>query len=122
MASLIQTYQSAVAFRPERFNPIVLDESERTRVILACFEPGQYIPIHHAGIDLTLVVLEGEGHFVAGDKETTLQPGFVGFVPAGEARGVKANERLVVLHIVTPWPTEEDHAGVIAGFKRGSWR
>ncbi len=122
MASFVDTYQSAVAFRPERFNPIVLDESERTRVILACFEPGQYISVHHAGIDLTLVVLEGEGQFVAGSEVATIRPGFVGFVPAGEARGVKAKTRLVVLHIVTPPPTEEDHAGVTAGFKRGSWR
>lgn len=122
MSKSYPSYQDVVAFRPERFNPVTLDESGQTRVILACFEPGQYIPVHHAGIDLTLVALEGEGQLVAGSEEVAIRPGFVGFVPAGEARGIKAETRLVVLHIVTPPPTAEDHAGVMAGFRRGSWR
>ncbi len=35
---------------------------------------------------------------------------------------LKATTRLVVLHVVTPPPTEEDHAGVVAGLQRGRLR
>ena len=60
MAEMLSSYQEVVDFRPERFNPVVCAESDRTKVILACFEPGQFIPVHSPGVDLTLVVLNGE--------------------------------------------------------------
>jgi len=73
-------------------------------------------------VDLTLVVLEGQGQAVVGESEHPLTPGAVAFVPAGEARGVLAETRLVLLHVVTPPPTEADHAEVQAGLQRGRWR
>lgn len=122
MATLLSSYQQAVAFTEQRFNPVVLRENERVKVILACFEPGQFIPVHQPGVDLTLTILEGEGWVVAGEQEVRLGPGCLVFVPAGEARGIKAETRLVILHVVTPPPTFEDHTEVMAGLKRGSWR
>jgi len=122
MSKILSSYQEVVDFRPERFNPVVLAESDRTKVILACFEPGQFISVHRPGVDLTLVVLEGEGQIVAGDDEQHVGPGAVAFVPAGEARGIKAETRLVLLHVVTPPPTDEDHVQVMAGLQRGAWR
>ncbi|WP_407929049.1 cupin domain-containing protein [Candidatus Methylacidithermus pantelleriae] len=79
--------RSEAAFRPDRFVGKVLAESERTKVILACFEPGQFIPVHRPGVGLTLVVLEGQGRAVVGDQEHPLTPGAVAFVPAGQAPG-----------------------------------
>jgi quercetin dioxygenase-like cupin family protein len=61
MAVLFERYQDAMNFRPERFNPIPLAGNSRVKVILACFEPGQFIPVHRPGVDLTLVILQGEG-------------------------------------------------------------
>lgn len=122
MSLFMSTFREKVAFRPERFSPVVLAESERTKVILACFEPGQFIPVHRPGVDLTLVVLEGRGQMVASEEEHTLAPGTVAFVPGGEARGVLAETRLVVLHVVTPPPTETDHAEVQTGLQQGQWR
>jgi quercetin dioxygenase-like cupin family protein len=66
MTQFYPSYVAETAFQPSRFNPVVLAESERTKVILACFEPGQFIPVHHPRVDLTLVVLDGEGTMVAG--------------------------------------------------------
>lgn len=100
----------------------MLAENERVKVILACFEPGQFIPVHRPGVDLTSVVLEGEGRLVAGEQEMEIAPGATFFVPAGEARGILARTRLVIMHIVTPPPTEADHVQVMAGLQRGSWR
>ncbi len=122
MSIFVQSYADRVAFQPQRFNPVVLAESEHTKVILVCFEPGQFIPVHRPGVDLTLVVLEGEGQIVAGEEEQRVGPGAVAFVPAGEARGIKAETRLVLMHVVAPPPTEEDHAQVMVGLQRGAWR
>lgn len=122
MAEMLHSYQDVIAYRPQRFNPQVLAENERVKVILACFEPGQFIPVHRPGVDLTLVVLEGEGEVVAGEHETHVGPGAIAFVPAGEARGIRAGTRLVILHVVTPPPTDADHTEVMAGLQRGIWR
>lgn len=120
--TIIPSYKDKVEFAPEKFNPVVLGQSERLKVIMACFEAGQFIPVHRPGVDLTLTVLEGEGTMVAGDQETEIAPGTIVFIPAGEARGILAKTRLVVLHVVSPPPTDADHAEVMAGFKRGTWK
>ena len=122
MAIVLTSYQQAAAFTEQRLNPVALTENERVKVILACFEPGQFIPVHQPGVDLTLTILEGEALVVAGEQETRLGPGSLVFVSAGETRGIKAETRLVILHVVTPPPTFEDHSAVMAGLKRGSWR
>ena len=122
MSAVITTFQDAAAFRPERFNPVVLAENQRVKVILVCLEPGQFIPVHSPRVDMALVILEGEGMLVAGEREEAARPGVVAFVPAGESRGLKAQTRLVALHVVTPPPTPADHAGVAAGLAKGEWR
>lgn len=122
MAILLNSYQQTATFTPQRFNPVVVTENERVKVVMACFEPGQFIPVHQPEVDLTLTILEGEATIAAGEKEERLGPGCLVFVPAGETRGIKAGTRLVILHVVTPPPTFEDHTEVMAGLKRGSWR
>ncbi|HRJ41740.1 MAG: cupin domain-containing protein [Caldilineaceae bacterium] len=122
MSVYIENFADQIAFQPGRFNPVVLAETEYTKVILVCLEPGQFIPVHRPGVDLTLVVMEGKGQIVAGEDEQSVEPGAVAFVPAGEARGIKAETRLVLMHVVTPPPTDEDHVQVMAGLKRGAWR
>lgn len=122
MATVVKSYAEAAAFRPERFNPVLLAQDERVRALLVCCEPGQFIPVHAPGVAVTLVVLEGEGTLVAGEHEEKVGPGAIAFASAGEARGVRADTRLVALHAVTPPPTEDDHAGVISKLERGVWR
>lgn len=123
MAALIRDFHDRVQFQSGRFNPVPLAESERTRALLVCLEPGQFIPIHEPAVDVTFVVLEGSGTIVAGAEEAAVGPGAVSFVPAGESRGLRAgNGRLVALHVVSPPPTAEDHTKVMAGLRRGSWR
>lgn len=122
MSSTITNFKNAAAFRPERFNPVVVGQSERVKVLLVCLEAGQFIPVHSPQVDMALVVLEGEGMLIAGEREEAALPGVVAFVPAGENRGLKAQTRLVALHVVTPPPTQADHAGVMAGLAKGEWR
>lgn len=122
MATILASYTDKATFQPEKFTPAVVAQNDRVKVIIASFEPGQFIPVHRPGVDLALTVLEGEGTMVAGSEETELRAGAVAFVEAGEARGILAKTRLVILHVVTPPPTEADHAEVMAGLQRGTWK
>ncbi len=122
MAVYIESYKQAAAFRPDKFNPVLIAENERARVIEVCFEPGEFIPVHQPAVDMALVVLEGTGTLVAADQEHRLSAGALAFIPAGESRGIKAETRLVLLHVVTPPPTDADHVQVAAGLKRGTWK
>jgi quercetin dioxygenase-like cupin family protein len=122
MSAFFGRYHDATKFRPERFNPVALAGNDRVKVILACFEPGQFIPVHRPGVDLTIVILEGEGLLVAGDREESVGPGTMSFIPSGEARGIKAETRMVALHVVAPPPTDADHVEVMSKLQRGSWK
>ena len=122
MSALVGSYRAAAAFTPGRFNPVAIAQSEHTRVLLVCLEPEQFIPVHSPAVDLTVVVLEGEGTLVVGEREESIGPGGIAFAPAGTARGLKAATRLVALNVVTPPPTDADHAEVAAGLRRGRWQ
>lgn len=122
MASILSSYRDAAAFRPERFNPVLVAAGAHIKAVLTCLEPGQFIPVHRPGVDMALIVLEGEGEMVAGEAREAVHAGSLVFVPAGEARGVKAETRLVALHVVGPPPTEKDHTEVMARLKQGRWQ
>lgn len=109
-------------YRDEQFSPVPIAQTDRTKVMIVSFEPGQFIPVHRPGVDLTFVVLDGTGTLVAGGDEREVGPGTIAFAAAGEARGVKAHTRMRLLSVVTPPPSEADHADVRAGLRRGSWR
>ncbi|MBX6763599.1 MAG: cupin domain-containing protein [Rubrobacteraceae bacterium] len=122
MGQIIRSYREKAAFQEDRFNAVMLGQDENTKALLVCCEPGQYIPVHRPGVAVTFVVLEGEGTLVAGEKEEKVGPGAVAFAAAGEERGLKAETRLLALHVVAPPPTGEDHAGVVARLEQGVWR
>ncbi|MEK7468665.1 MAG: DUF2249 domain-containing protein [Planctomycetota bacterium] len=109
-------------YRPEKFNPLVLAQTPRMKVVLACFEPGQFIPVHSPGIDLALYVIEGRGTCQVGPEERAVQAGDLVWVPAGEKRGIRAETRMSVLHMVAPPPTDADHSEVHTGIARGTWK
>lgn len=114
MSVVVESYQKIAAFKPERFNPVGIAQSERVKAVLTCFEAGQWIPPHKPAVDMLLVVLEGEGVVTAGDREVNVQQGSMIFVESGEARGIRAKTRMVAIHVVTPPPSQADHAEVMA--------
>lgn len=122
VSAMVRSTRETASFCPERFNPVPVAESERARMLLVCFEPGQFIPVHRPGVDLALVVLEGEGLLVADEREERVAAGSLAFIPAAESRGLKATTRLVAVTVVTPPPTEADHAQVAARLRRGEFR
>lgn len=88
----------------------IVHDSELMRVVLLCFEDGQFIPPHNVPCDVCLYAMEGEGVVTAGDEKVSLKAGEMIVVPAGKDRGIKANGRYVVLHAVAPRPTPAMHA------------
>ncbi|MCC6391125.1 MAG: cupin domain-containing protein [Bryobacterales bacterium] len=122
MAVYLKSYRDSAAFRAEKFNPVMVGASAQMKALLTCLEPGQFIPVHRPGVDMLLVVLEGEGRVVAGDQEEAAGPGTTVFVPAGETRGLRADSRLIAMHVVSPPPTEADHVEVAARLKQGTWK
>lgn len=122
MSTVLTSYREAISFRTEGFNPIPLAGDERLKVLLTCFEPRQFIPVHEPSVDLVLFVLEGEGLLIAGNREEPITPGTIAFIGAGEARGIMATTRLVLGQVVSPPPTEADHAKVKQGLTQGTWR
>ena len=116
--TVLTNYRDATRFASDRFSPVSLAETERVKVVLTCFEAGQFIPVHAPGVDMALVILEGDGRVVAGHVERAVGPGAIVVVPAGQSRGVRATTRLVAVHVVSPPPTESDHAAVQAGLRQ----
>jgi quercetin dioxygenase-like cupin family protein len=93
--TILSDYRVYKRFAAERLSPVPLAQTARLKVVLTCFEAGQFIPVHAPGMDMVLVILEGVGTVVAGQTECSVSPGSIVVVPAGESRGVKAKTRLV---------------------------
>jgi quercetin dioxygenase-like cupin family protein len=110
-----------VTFDPARFSAKPLFESPEMKVIRAAFQAGQFIPVHKPDVHVVLYVLSGEGEVVAGEKRRRVKEGDLVIIPRKMERGVKAKTDLVVLHVVSPPPTESDHGDMAARIARGDF-
>ena len=68
-------------------------------IVLVCLETGQEIPPRPEPYDVCFYVMEGQGTFTVGNKQTELKAGSMIFAPANVARGIKSIERLSILGI-----------------------
>ncbi len=112
-------YRQEKEYQEGRFNPKLIYENPRQKVILGYFKAGQFIPAHTPGVDLTLYIIEGEGEVLAADDRFNVEAGKLVVVPQGIRRGILARTDMTVLHVVTPPPTAADHAQVKAGLQKG---
>ncbi len=120
---LMASIKAAAVFDPQRFNAVVLALTPKSKTMLVCFEPGQAIPVHSPGVDLTLTLLEGRATLVSGDEELAdAGPGALMHAESGHRRGVMAHQRTLALIVVSPPPTPEDHREVAAHLQKGTWK
>lgn len=110
-----------VRFDPDRFAARPLFESPEMKVIQAAFRAGQFIPVHTPDVHVVLYVLAGEGEVVAGAERRRVREGDLVVVPRRMKRGVKAKTDMVILHVVTPPPTQADHGDMAARIARGDF-
>lgn len=92
-------------FKELTFSNFLVHESEHMKVINFNFKAGQKLPVHSHDLDgeLTLVILEGEGEFMAADGAT--MPAHTGDILVSEIRephGVRATTDMRVLVTIAP--------------------
>ena len=92
-------------FKDLTFSNYLVHESEHMKVINFNFRAGQKLPVHSHDLDgeLTLVILEGEGEFMAADGAS--MPAKTGDILVSEIRephGVRAITDMRVLVTIAP--------------------
>ena len=110
-----------VSFDPDRFSPKSLFECPEMKVVQAAFRAGQFIPVHAPDVHVVLYILSGEGEVVAGEERRRVREGDLVVVPRKMKRGVKAKTDMVILHVVSPPPTQADHGDMAARIARGDF-
>lgn len=110
-----------VQFDPDRFSPKSLFECPEMKVVQATFRAGQFIPVHAPDVHVVLYILSGEGEVVAGEERRPVREGDLIVVPRKMKRGVKAKTDMVILHVVSPPPTQADHGDMAARIARGNF-
>ncbi|HEY7584964.1 MAG TPA: cupin domain-containing protein [Candidatus Deferrimicrobiaceae bacterium] len=110
-----------VEFDPNRFAARPLYECPEMKVIQAAFRAGQFIPVHTPDVHVVIYILSGEGEVVAGEKRQRVKEGDLVVVPRKVKRGVKAKTDMVILHVVSPPPTQADHGDMAARIARGDF-
>jgi len=76
-----------------------LCKTKMFNIVLVCLETGQEIPPRPEPYDVCFYVIEGQGTFTIGDKQTDLKGGSMIFAPTNVARGIKSTKRLSILGI-----------------------
>ena len=110
-----------VEFDPGRFLPRPLFESPEMKVVRATFRAGQFIPVHAPDVHVALYIVSGEGEVVAGKERHKVTEGDLVVVPRKVRRGVKAKTDMIVLHVVSPSPTQADHGDMAERIARGEF-
>jgi quercetin dioxygenase-like cupin family protein len=110
-----------VGFDPDRFLAKPLFECAEMKVVRASFRAGQFIPVHAPDVHVVLYVLSGDGEVVAGDERRKVTEGDLVVVPRKMKRGVRAKTDMIVLHVVSPPPTQADHGDMAARIARGDF-
>ena len=70
-----------------------------SNIVLICLETGQVIPPHPEPYAVVFVVLQGEGIITSGTVEHPVKPMHLVSVKKDENRGIRCNQRMVLLGI-----------------------
>jgi quercetin dioxygenase-like cupin family protein len=120
---IVPSITDLAKFASDRFSAVTLHQSQRSKTMVVALEPGQAIPVHHPASDLTMLVIQGQATLVSGEQDLEKAgPGAMLIAEAGQARGIRADQRTIALVVVSPPPTEKDHAELARHFKNGTWR
>ena len=77
----------------------VLLKTAGSNIVLVCLETGQEIPPHPEPYAVVFVVLQGEGVITSGTIRHTVQPLHLVSVGKDENRGIRCDQRMVLLGI-----------------------
>jgi len=110
---------AACGYDDERFAANDVFRTDDAKVVYACFEPGQFIPVHAPDSDVVVTVRRGRGLVREGETDHRVEPGDAVAVEAGTRRGILADEgeRLAALLVTAPPPTDAEHDPVRRGLR-----
>ncbi|MFB6093271.1 MAG: cupin [Haloquadratum sp.] len=112
----------ARSYEDEQFAANELHHSDAAKVVYACFEPGQFIPVHAPESDVVVDVRSGSGIVREGEESHPVDAGEVVAVEAGVERGIRTgDERLETLLVTAPSPTHAEHEPVRRGLANGEF-
>ena len=89
--------REAISAQESRIDKQVLQDDDRTRVILFAFAAGQELAAHTAPFPATLTFLKGEAVVRLGDDELHPREGAFAYMPANLLHGIKAETDVVML-------------------------
>lgn len=72
-------------------------DSKHSKVVLFCFEEGQFLSEHTAPFEAHISVLDGEGEFLLGTETLTGTKGSFFVMNNGMLHAIKAKKKLVFL-------------------------
>lgn len=115
--------EAATEYRDARFAANEAFRSESAKAVLACFDPGQFIPVHAPDSDVIVNVRAGHGTVREGGTAHAVGPGDVVAIEAATRRGIHADEgeRLEALLVTAPPPTDAEHGPVRRGLQNGTF-
>lgn len=96
--------ESQIRFLPDQPFKKSLFRSSHVRFVLFALEPGQTLLPHSAQSDVLMLVHQGSGTFMLGDRTMAGKAGDLIVAPFGQPHGFTAKERLVVLAVIAPDP------------------
>jgi quercetin dioxygenase-like cupin family protein len=110
---------AAREYEDEGFGANGVFETDDAKVVYACFEPGQFVPVHAPDSDVVVIVRQGRGLVREGATGHRIEPGDAVAIEAGTRRGILADEgeRLEALLVTAPPPTDAEHDPVRRGLR-----
>jgi quercetin dioxygenase-like cupin family protein len=86
-------------FRTGKFLPELIYGSPTARAFLLCLERGQGLPPRADSEEMFCCVVRGRAEVTIGGESFELSAGDLAVAPAGEMRGIRAQERCVALWV-----------------------
>jgi quercetin dioxygenase-like cupin family protein len=94
---VIAQLESSFQFAERGIVSKTLHESQTSKIVLMCFEPGQALSEHTSPFEAVIQVLQGRADFKLGDKVHDAKAGALYVMPVGLTHAVTAKERFVFL-------------------------
>lgn len=92
-------------FDPERHVAKLIHDSEKSRVVLFCLEPGQDLSTHESPSEVVFYGVEGSPTVLIGDERVVLPAQSIVVCPPLVPHGISAGTgRATVMAIITPRP------------------
>ncbi len=91
-------------FSDTSFQTLLVHDSPYMKILNFNFRPGQELPLHSHNIEgqVSMMILEGEGEFLAKEGNLPARPGDVLVSEMSEPHGLKAKTNLRLLVTIAP--------------------